>query len=815
MNGRGPADPGETGRLPTAPGAGSRAATVYTPQPESYDRDEVDLRDIWLRLKRRRRTIGITAAVIVILVAGWTLLTTPVWSTNTLIRVEDKESGLLATPALTALTGLGGSGSQIETELRILRTRPIAEDVVDRLDLNVVVDDPEEVPRDLLFDMLDFGRATVEDEFEIRAIGSGRYRIVSTNDDTPPTRLEFAAGDRVELPGGSFVLADLAGRSNRAGEPLPMRIDLRTVPFQQAVKDLLDNMSASRPDADANVLQVGYRTSDRTLAYRVPNTLAASFIERRKGLNKQDARSTVAFIQAQVDTTHMQLRAVEDSLRRFQEDEQIVAVEAQATAEIERLAALQTRRMQLQAERSALARLLDDIDDGAEKPDYRRLASFPTFFQNQAVATMLSSLVQADSAHGALLARLTPSHPDVITVEGRIAELEGQLGSIGRNYLQSLDNQIAALDDELATFNAALAGVPQQQITFARIARQVDMLGELYKTLQTRLKEAQVQEAIDDSSVRIVEEAIEPLEPASPRPVRNMALAVVVGLMLGLVLALGREYTDRRLHATDSLESAFGLSTMARIPSGPSAARRDGRRLTALHDAQSVSAESYRTLRTNVGLIRRDREGRSILLTSPSTGEGKSATAANLAVTLARAGSKTLLVDADMRRPSQHGPFDVTQTPGLSEYLLGREALEAVIRPTALEELAVLPAGGQPGNPAELLGGARMAEALKTFRSRFDAVVLDGPPVLAVTDSAVLAPKTDGVILVVRAEKTDKNALALAIQQLRQVEAEILGAVVTDADAESSYQASYAEYFGGREPSGLASLVARIRGVFT
>lgn len=807
-----PAGPGGGHRLPSSSRSeGEGRGAVFTPQPEPYDAGEVDFRDIWTTLKRRRGIILLTTLLVAAAVVAWTLWVTPVWSAATLVRVEEQESGLLAAPALTALTGLGGGGSQIETELRILRTRPIAEDVVDRLDLNLVVTDPRDVPRASLFEALDFGRDTDEDEFEIRPIAEGRYRITSADDDTPAFRAEFAAGERVEIPGGAFVLADLANGTDRNGNPLPTSVDVKTLRFQEAVKDLFENFSAARPDREANVLQVGYRTTDRTLVHEVPNMIAAAFIERRTATNKMDAQSTVSFIQAQVDTTRQQLRAVEDSLRDFQKGQQVVAVEAEAEAQIERLATLQTQRTQLDAERTALASLLSDIDSDAANPDYRRLASFPTFFRNQAVASMLSSLIQADSARSALLARATSSHPDVIAVEDRITELEAQLGSIGRNYLRSLSDQISALDAELARFGAELEAVPDRQITFARIQRQVEMLGELYKTLQTRLKEAQVQEAIDDSSVRVVEEAIEPLKPTSPKPLRNLALALSLGLVLGVVLAFVREYTDRRLHATDSLETLFGLPTMARIPRG--AAGHDGRRLIALDDAQSAEAESYRALRTNVGLARQRRGGHEILVTSPSMGEGKSATAANLAISLSQKGQRTLLLDADMRRPTQHEQFGVSREPGLSDLLLGEVELEAVLhQPSGRESLYVLPAGRSIGHPAELLDSARMDALLETLRARFDAVVLEAPPVLAVTDSAVLAPKTDGVILVLRAEKTDKEAIAMAIRQLRQVDADVLGAVVHGAGAEGSYQSSYREYVGEDEATGLRGLLDRIRG---
>ena len=795
----------------------SPSSGIFAPRPEIYEGDEIDLRNLWMTLKRRRTTIVATLALVVTAAAAFTFLVTPVWSASSLIRVDDPQQNSLVSPELSVLAGLPGGGSQIETEMRILRTRPIAEDVVDLHDLHLVVNKPADLPRELLFASLEFGRETVEGKYEIRRTGEGRYRIRLTGGDAPELAAEFSPGERVALPGGSFVLRDLASGANRAGDPLPTQVDLETLPFQEAVEEFLETLTVNRPGRDANILQIGFRTTDRTLVHQVPNSHAERFIARRIESQKTEARGTVAFLETEVELTRQQLEDVEAQLQNFREGAQIVAVEAEAEAQVERLATLHTRRTQLDAERAALAGLLADIDSNAQDPDYRRLASFPTFFQNQAVAGMLGSLIQADSARAALATRMTPRHPDVIAIEERIGQLEGQLGSIGRNYLGSLSDQIAALDTILAQFGAELETVPERQIQLARIQRQVEMLAELYTILQTRLKEAQVQEAIDDSSVRIVEHAIEPLEPVSPKPVRNLALATVLGLVLGILLAFVREFMDKRLHSSDRIEALYGLPTMARIPGIALADGREGRTaaLVALDDGQSVGAESFRNLRTNVRFVRKGRGADELVVTSPSPGEGKSLTAANLAITLAQQGRPTLLLDADMRRPVQHRQFDAPQTPGLSDCLLTEELLESAIRPTMLESLFVLPSGSQPPNPAELLDSPQMDRLLEALRTRYDAVIIDSPPVLAVTDSAVLAPKTDGVILVVRAEKTDKDAIALAIQQLRQVNAEVLGIVVNDAKAEGSYHSYYREYYGEARTTGLAGLIERVKGAFS
>lgn len=811
-----PAERDYRSNLPAPPTVPAPRASAWLP---ASDGDEIDLRDVWVTLKRRKGTVFATIAILTAAVAAYTVMATPVWYAKTLILVDEQVSGMLASPALSALTGIPGAGSQIDTEMRIVQTRPIVEDVVDAHDLNLVVTSPRHVPRALLFAALDFGRETVEGNYQIRPVGSGRYRIRSAGDDDPQLDTEFSPGDRIEIPGGSFVLSDLAAGRDHGGESLPTEVDLKTVPFQEAVADLSETMAVDRPNRDAAVLQVGYRTTDRTLVHQVPNAIAENFIARRIDTQKADAMSTVAFLEGQVEETRQQLEGVEAELQSFREGEQIVALGAEAAAQVTRLATLQAQRTQLEAERSALAGLVADIDDTTERPDYRRLASFPTFFANDAIVQLLVRLIEADQTRTELLSRLTPRHPDVIALDTRIGQLEDQLGAIGRNYLRSVSDQIAALDTVLARFGAELEQVPAREIVTARIERQVDMLAELYTLLQTRLKEAQVKEAIDDSSVRIVEHAIQPLQPVSPRPVRAVALAMMLGLVLGVVLAFIREYMDRRLQSSDRIETLYGLPTIARIPWLALDNGREGRAsgLVTLTDAGSIAAESFRNLRTKVGFVAGGRGADEIVITSPSPGEGKSLTAANLAVALAQRGVSTLLVDADLRRPVQHAQFGSDQSPGLAEYLRADVLMDEVIRPTMLDTLFVLPAGRCPPNPAELLDSARMDRLLDTLRDRFGTVILDAPPVLAAMDSAVLAPRTDGVILVVRAGKTDKDAIALAIQQLRQVGAELLGIVVGDARAEDSYQAYFNEDHekGPAEFGNVRSLIQRIKAPFS
>jgi tyrosine-protein kinase Etk/Wzc len=799
-------------QLPPGPGsdeylpADSLQPQVYGPPSESYYGDEVDLRHVWATLRRRRRSVLTVLAFVLVAAGTWTWYQTPVWEASTLIRVDETEGG--GVPVLDVLASLQ-RGSEIETEMRILRTRPIAEEVVDDLDLNFMVVTPRDVPRELFFPRLSFDRATPDGDYVIRRTSQGRYTIQATGESQTPFTAEFAPGEVVEIPGGAFALSDLESLVGPEGGPLPDEVEIATVGFQDAVDGLFQALTVTRPDREANVVRVSYQSTDRMLVYEVPNAIAGSFISQRGEVQKTEVRSTVGFLEEQTRQIQSQLEAAEAELQSFREGRQIVALGVEAEAQVQRLAELQTERTQLDAERSSLANMLSQIDQETGQPNYRRLAAFPTFLQNDAIADILQELIAADRTKTELLVRVTPNHPDMIAVDNRISQLEEQLGAIGRNYLGSLDDQIASLDAVLARFGSELEQIPEKEVQFARLERQTLMLAELYTMLETRLKEAEVAEAVEDPTVRVVETAILPIEPVSPRPVRNMALAGILGLMLGVGLAFVGEYMDTRLHSSDQIEHLYGLPTIARVPEMSLGNGAGGRRnaLVTLTKAHSVGAESFRNLRTNVRFVRAGEGATEMVVTSPAPQEGKSVTAANLAIALAQQGMKTLLVDGDMRRSVQHRQFDLDASPGLSDLLVVEEGLDGIVQATEVENLDVLTAGKHPPNPAELVGSLRMERLLATLRQRYDSIVIDSPPMLAVTDASVLGQKTDGVILVVRAERTEKDAINLAIQQLQHVGARILGVVVNDAKPDGPYYSYYRKYYGEEKPKGLKRLL--------
>jgi polysaccharide biosynthesis transport protein len=271
--------------------------------------------------------------------------------------------------------------------------------------------------------------------------------------------------------------------------------------------------------------------------------------------------------------------------------------------------------------------------------------------------------------------------------------------------------------------------------------------------------------------------AVLPVEPVSPKPLLNIGVGLLVGLLVGVGLAFLLDYLDQSVRSDEVLRDRIGLAPLGHIAFVPAKPDRRGE-LVALAGNSPV-AEAYRSLRTNLLFSSIDKETKTIVITSASPGEGKSRTAANLAIVLAHAGHLTLLIDADFRRPSLHRMFGKVRNVGLSNLIVAQTDLASVlVQDEQVVNLVVLPSGPTPPNPSELLGSSQMKSLLGRFRQDFGYILLDTPPVNAVTDASVLAAGTDAAILVIDANKATHTAVQHAKQALDRVNARVLGAVL-------------------------------------
>ena len=361
-------------------------------------------------------------------------------------------------------------------------------------------------------------------------------------------------------------------------------------------------------------------------------------------------------------------------------------------------------------------------------------------------------------------------------IQSRISELQSQING--------LNTQIGA------------ATVANQASITATLGPQVDDLVQQQGTFKQQLSQIQVQAAVSPTDAQLVSPATIPTSPESPRPVRDAALAVLAGLLLGVGAAFALEYFDDSVKSRDDLDRALvGVRNLALIPEVPGWKDRDGSALVTLADLASPTAEAYRSLRTSLQFVSLERPLRTILVTSPSAREGKTTIVANLGISLAQVGQRVIIACCDLRRPRLHEFFGLENSIGFTSVLLGELPVFAALQRVEAEpNIRVLASGLLPPNPSELLSTDRAAEVLAALTGEADVVLIDSPPILPVTDAAILTRLVDATLLVVTVGSTTRRQISQALEILDQVDAPLLGTVLNSVAPEGAYGYAYSLY---------------------
>jgi len=367
-----------------------------------------------------------------------------------------------------------------------------------------------------------------------------------------------------------------------------------------------------------------------------------------------------------------------------------------------------------------------------------------------------------------------------------------------------------ALDDQKVAANQ----MAEKLVEYNILKREAEANKALYEGLMTKLKETAISASLRSSNIRVVDPAMIPSTPSRPAKTRNVALAFLVGLVGGIGLALMREYLDNTVKTPDDIETLARLPSLAVVPQF-AGTNGNGKRpgllqgfssnghekrieLVAQHLPKSQMSEAFRALRTSILLSQADHPPQVILVTSALPREGKTTAAANLAVTLAQLGDSTVLVDADLRKPGIGRLLNLGtgKYAGLSSYLAGVSTLDLVSIPhPAIPNLAAIPTGPLPPNPADLLSSHKLAEAIAELRTKYKFIVIDSPPIMAATDAVILSVQVDGVLLVVRSGETPKEAFTRTRDLLNSVKCHILGVVLNAVDSGApDYYYSYRYY---------------------
>ncbi|MFY9733233.1 MAG: polysaccharide biosynthesis tyrosine autokinase [Candidatus Acidiferrales bacterium] len=565
---------------------------------------------------------------------------------------------------------------------------------------------------------------------------------------------------------------------------------------------------------NSRLIEVGFEAEDPQLAARVVNAHLQNFIEENFRSKYDATTQASSWLSGELEELRIKVEKSEDARIAYERQNQIWRTNEKQDITTEKLGDLNKAVTDAQtqlAEKEALYRMAvsGNVD------------ALPAAQANPVIQELLRHKSELAEQYLIALDQYGPNYPKVLRIAAQQKEVTQNLEKARKTLIETVEedyntsrDRVELLQQNLDRQKAEANDMAEKLVQYQILQHDADSNKQLYDGLLQKLKEAGITAGLKSSNIRIVDPALTPSSPSRPQKARNILLAVLVGLVGGVGLALFREYLDNTVKSPDDIEALAGLPSLAVVPSLPGLNGNYSRRAKGDAALQSASgprvellsyvqpksqiSEAFRALRTSLLLSQADHPPQVILVTSALPREGKTTAAVNLAVTLAQLGDRTLLMDSDLRKPGVRRALNLTigKEVGLSSYLAGVSTLDEVLYPhPTISNLEALTTGPVPPSPADLLSSHRMREAIAELRLRFKFIVIDSPPVMAATDAVILSALTDGVLLVVRSGETPKEAFTRTRDLLTAVKSRLLGVVLNAVDSSApDYYYSYRYY---------------------
>jgi capsular exopolysaccharide synthesis family protein len=565
---------------------------------------------------------------------------------------------------------------------------------------------------------------------------------------------------------------------------------------------------------NSRLLDISFESTSPLQAAQIVNAHIKNFIEQNFQSRYEATTRASTWLTDQLNELKIRVEKAEDARIAYERQNQIWAIDDKQNVTTQRFGDLNRQLTEVQSERMRKQSLFEFAKAGD-------VDSVPQIRDNPAVLDLARKHADINSQYTEALNQYGPNFPKVQRLQAQLKELEAAADKEKKAVIARLESEYreARQREELLTHaleqqKTEVNQMSERMVQYSILKREAEANKALYDGLLTKLKEAGISAGLRSSNIRVVDPAMVPTYPARPAKTRNIVLSIVIGLVGGIGLALLREYMDNTVKSPDDIETLVRLPSLAVVPAfsdsngdrprskllkGVSSNGHEKRiELVAQHLPKSQMSEAFRALRTALLLSQADHPPQVILVTSALPREGKTTAAANLAVTLAQLGDRTLLIDADLRKPGVGRLLSLGsgKYAGLSSYLAGVSSLDLVtIQHPAVPNLSAIPTGPLPPNPADLLSSHKLTEAIAELRTKYKFIVIDSPPIMAATDAVILSVKADGVLLVVRSGETPKEAFTRTCDLLMSVKCRLLGVVLNAVDSTApDYYYSYRYY---------------------
>ena len=739
----------------------------------SFNQQEVTIQDYIGIFMRRRKTFLIGFLAVFLGVALYTFTMTPVYEASATLHVKDEKAkqGLLGELMMS-------EQNPVETEIEIIKSRTNAEKVVKRLHLDWQI---SKKSKNLDFKLLEFSSTAQEPRYKVELIGPESFKVYDDENDI------VGEGKSGVLMQGKGVDLLINGLSGKEGDTF--LLTLRN--FNDTTEGLRNSIKATEVGKKTAIVNVSYTNTNAALAREVVNTLAQVYLEQNVGFKSEEASKTEQFVDQQLKAVRAELDASEEKIQSYKKASGIVDLDQQAKELISKVSEFEKGKVDINLQKRQMEFAISAIDDAVKKG---KVYSPAVMKDDPVVAGMVTQLAALETQRQGLLSQYTENHPAVRAVQGQIDELYHK---IRETFVTSLSN-LSAMEKNMTQFagkkyESELARLPAAEQETAKLLRYGKVNADTYTFLLQKREEARIAGAATVGNIDIIDPAIIPDRPIKPQKKKNLLLGLLLGCMMGGGLIMMQEHLDDTIKDAEGTKRLLGIPFLAMIPYIVSKGKNNGnsngngnkRKLVVYSEPKAAASEAFRSLRTAIHYSAVTRQKKALLVTSTFPGEGKSTVIANLAVSMAQTGAKVLLIDCDMRRPSIHDIFEQGKVPGLSEVLVGDIAFEEAVRNSQVPGLDFICAGTTPPNPSELLGSLQMNKLLDSLKDKYDYLLLDAPPALAVTDAPLLAGSVNMVVLVIEIGRVPMKAAQRMRDIIQGIGAPLAGFVINGKTARS------------------------------
>ena len=725
---------------------------------------EIHLRDYFRIVNKRKGTIITFFILTLVIVIIATFTATPMYRASTRVMIERNTAGALT----NSYQYTPYDPEFLETQFQLIKSAAVVEKVVKSLDAEKMY-------------AFFFSEKEEKKSYISLAIAWGRELISSVKEMAGIEKFFSSQQDTIEKK-----------------IPFEMKIPLTKA---QQLENVIKSGISAEPVANSRIVEIGFMSDNPAVATKVVNSVAQAYIDELLDMQMEISGYSIGWMEKKAEIQRVNLEESEAAMQEYKRKHDIVTIEDRLTVLPERLSDLSKNLTRAETRRKELSAVYNQIKNIKKA----QLETIPVIVENSSVDSINKTILNAEQKISELSKKYGSKHPRMITAKNelkslkakKIKELGKAVQTIKNEYQLAKSNErdLKELLDQ-TKFQAARLGEKSIQLNILK--RKVDTNRFLYDALIKKMKEKGITEQNQSVNVWVIEKSQMPKFPETPRKKRNILLGFILGLFGGIGIAFFLEYLDNTIKTPEDVEEKFNIPVISTIDLFK------GKNQTivenVLNDSSSMTAENFKGLRTSVFLSSADNPPKTLIITSMTPGEGKSSICSCLGSSIAQTGKKVLIIDADMRRPTQYKNFNIENTNGLSSFLAGISKEDEDIVILVDENLSIIPSGPIPPNPSELLSSARLLELIEKHSRAFDMIIFDTPPLASVTDPVILSQHVDGVIVVTWAGKTTHEILGKGLKQLKDISAPITGLVLNRFNAKKSgYYYNYGDYYYSSE----------------